>query len=267
MSIRREVLNVLYQSIEHQGTITLSKRGRTEAISNLEAALKNYEAARRKLLVHELALHYRVAIFGSARLEEGSEEFQFVSKLAKELVEAREIDIVTGGGPGIMKAANFGAVAGERARTNRRGVRNRSHGLTIQLPSKKGVNDFVHFQSNHPEFSTRLQAFLDITHAAYFAPGGVGTLLEMLMVVQTRQVNHLEINYPTIANPFWRPQVETWNDELYHQREARGRPPLISASDLEIIHFSDDISEIVQTIAQNHDLWKKNIKNHIKRVP
>ncbi len=107
-SLRKEVLTLLTAQAQKHEIIPISRSGRTEAFGELRVARDGYEDARKKALFYELAMFYRVAIFGSARLNEGSEEFKFVTNLTKALVEARDVDIVTGGGPGIMEAANYG---------------------------------------------------------------------------------------------------------------------------------------------------------------
>lgn len=74
-------------------------------------------------------------VFGSSRLDPTSTEFRFVSQLTKALVEARDIDIVTGGGPGIMEAAHYGgSLAIAEASSDGRSLSSRNHGVTIDLP-------------------------------------------------------------------------------------------------------------------------------------
>ncbi len=108
---------------------------------------------------------------------------------------------------------------------------------------------------------------MDQAYAAYSAKGGVGTLYEMMMLTQARQVGHLERTFPILADPFWKPTVEAWNDSMYHSRVARGLKPLISEADLSIITFSDNIDEIVNIISKDHDRWRRQVKRHVRMVP
>lgn len=270
MSLRPEVVTSLYEEIQAVGHITLSNDDWRQAHNEVEKARRLYEEARKRLLRHNLARYYRVVIFGSARLDDNSEEFKFISQLSKALVEEVRIgrvgvDIVTGGGPGIMKAAHFGVqLARDEAAAKGRRLATRSHGITIALPTQEPANGLINIQTSHPEFSTRLQEFLDKTRAAYNASGGIGTLLEMAMVLQLRQVGHLESDYPILAHPHWQPVVDTWNDELYHKRFASGRVPLINQTDLELIQFSADIPDIVGIIGKSHAFWHENVRSRVR---
>lgn len=263
MSARTEIVEQLYTG---KGTLALSRHEGIEASKKLEEARTNYEEARKEYLRYQLAMYYRVVFFGSARLPKGSEEFIFISELAKSLVEARDVDIVTGGGPGIMAAAHIGANLA-RKEVNRKGkkLRSQNHSLPIDLPTPEPPNSNVHFRfgRRHHEFSLRLQDFLDRTQAAYIAPGGIGTLLELVLCVQSRQVSHIENDYPIIAHPYWKPIADAWNDEMYHKRVAKGRIPLISEQDLTLILFTNKIPKVVEVISNSYDKWRTNIRDRV----
>lgn len=262
MSIRTEALNLL---LETEPIIPISRLEVRRARRIVDQRRDGYEQARKSSLSILLATHYRFVIFGSARIDQQDPDFQFVSSLCKELVEAFDIDIVTGGGPGIMTAAHKGsrlAIAEAGSKGVKRRARN--HGVGIELPFQEPSNGLAHINSLHPEFSTRLQEFIDKTHASYTAPGGIGTLLELIMILQSRQVGHLEKNYPILAHPHWKPLVETWNDVLYHNRERNNKIPLISASDLDLIKFSDNTAEIVESVGESYKWWKTNIRDKVR---
>lgn len=267
-STRIEVLENLHTLVKENGTIALSRQDRIKAFHELEVGRQQNEENRRKVLLHELARFYRVVIFGSARLGKNSQEFRFVTKLAQSLVEARDVDIVTGGGPGIMEAGNLGVRLALKNPVRSRRLRARSLGVTIStLPHEAGPNSHLHFETKHREFPTRLQTFLDKTDAAFFAPGGIGTLLEMAFVLQTKQVGHIEASYPLIAHPFWEPVVEAWNNQLYYLRLAQGNTPLISQEDLQLISFTDKIPDIVNIVSQSYDIWDQSIRKYVKILP
>src|ERR1044072_8625153 len=124
---------------------------------------------------------YRVAIFGSARAKPGTFVYDEVKRAAAAFA-GMGCDIVTGGGPGLMQAANEGAAsagAGE------------SMGIRIELPFEQDVNPFVSHAFEHGTFFTRLQHFVIASDAYVVVPGGIGTVLEMMMVWQLLQVRHI----------------------------------------------------------------------------
>ncbi len=265
MPVRAEALALLYANPD--SIIPLSKKDSVEAARNVEKARKAYDEARREFLKHHLGRFYGVAIFGSKELGPETEEYQFAVNLAKSLVETRDVDIVSGGGPGIMAAAHEGAqLAIQEASEQGRKLRAKTHGLRIDLPFEEPINGNINILTTHTDFSTRLQEFLDITQAAYNAPGGIGTLLEQMIVIQSIQVNHLR-DYIVIAHPFWEPVVDSWNNELYHGRVSQGRPPLIRQQDLNIVQFSNSIPDIVNTISAGYDIWRGTIRDRVRIIP
>lgn len=265
---RKEVLGQLIGEA-NSGLISLSNSEAQAANRQLRTATESYELARKRVLREELARHYRVAIFGSARLEEDSEEFKFVTNLTRALVEARDVDIVTGGGPGIMKAALLGAtLAFDQAAVQGVKLNSRNHGISLStLPEEQNQKNHIHLGKIHTEFSTRLQNFLDITRAAYIAEGGIGTLLELLILTQSKQVDHIENDYPILAHPFFEPVVSAWNNQLYNRRIELDKPPLISEKDLHIIAFTDKVPEIVDVICQSYDRWQDQIRSFVQIKP
>src|SRR5829696_1003916 len=121
--------------------------------------------------------NYRVTIFGSARIKPGTPAYDGVKKLGAELTRMG-CDILTGGGPGLMQAANEGAhsVAPEGLR--------RSIGINIELPFEQQVNPFVAQAYGHRTFFSRLHHFMIASDAFVVVPGGIGTLLEMSLAWQ-----------------------------------------------------------------------------------
>ena len=125
---------------------------------------------------------YRVSIFGSARIKQGTEEYNRVENLAFQLSKLG-VDIVTGGGPGLMEAANLGAKKGCN--------HTRSFGLAIELPFESDANSHLDVKYQHRRFSSRLDEFMRISHAVVVTPGGIGTLLELFYTWQLLQVKHI----------------------------------------------------------------------------
>jgi len=128
--------------------------------------------------------HYRVAIFGSARLKKEDQDYQDVYLLAHALAEDG-IDIVTGGGPGLMEAANRGHKIGRPE-----GSLAHSFGLNIELPHEQSFNPYLDVKKDFDAFSRRLDAFMLLSNVVVVAPGGVGTCLEFFYAWQLMQVKH-----------------------------------------------------------------------------
>jgi predicted Rossmann-fold nucleotide-binding protein len=126
---------------------------------------------------------YRVTIFGSARVQAGTFGYEETKRAAAALA-ALGCDIITGGGPGLMQAANEGAAtAPERAQ---------SVGIRVDLPFEQDVNAFVTEAFEHRTFFTRLHQFVLASDAFIVAPGGIGTVLETMLIWQLLQVRHLQ---------------------------------------------------------------------------
>ena len=147
---------------------------------------------------------YRVAIFGSARAEPGTFVDEEVKRVAAAFA-AMGCDIVTGGGPGLMQAANEGAASG--------GSRDQSIGIRVELPFEQEVNPFVQQAFEHGTFFTRLQHFVIASDAFVVVPGGIGTVLEMLMIWQLLQVRHVGDVPLILVGKMWRGLVE-WRRSL-----------------------------------------------------
>src|SRR5262249_54455485 len=113
---------------------------------------------------------YRVTIFGSARARPGTYAYDEVKRVAAALTELG-CDIITGGGPGLMQAANEGAAAVSAPE------RTRSVGIRVELPFEQDVNPFVEHAFEHKSFFTRLHHFVLTSDAYVVVPGGIGTVL------------------------------------------------------------------------------------------
>lgn len=246
---------------------TLSLENFVTAITRLRQARLIFEQLLQRKERFDLVAHFRIAIFGSARTAKGSPEFQFVSALAKKIVLARQIGVVTGGGPGIMQAANEGVEEGRAARAkNGEKTHADNVGILVNLPSEERGNGITHITTKHQNFSTRLQAFVSQIKAAYCAQGGIGTALEMLYLLQLKQVKHLEANFPILAHPMWEEFFAVLHKILYYDRVEKGGVPLISKKDLQLVEFTDDIDRIVETMAAHYDQWQKNIRSKVDIV-
>ena len=144
---------------------------------------------------------YRVTIFGSARTKPDHWVYAEVARMAKALADMG-CDIVTGGGPGLMQAAHEGA----RAANAPEGVQ--SMGIRVELPFEQEVNPFVEHSFLHRSFFSRLHHFVLISDAFIVAPGGIGTVLEAMMIWQLLQVRHVQDTPLIFAGPMWAEMVD-----------------------------------------------------------
>jgi uncharacterized protein (TIGR00730 family) len=180
--------------------------------------------------------HYRVAIFGSARIEEGDKDYNDVFQIARGLAESG-FDIVTGGGPGLMKAANAGSKSVDSA--------GYSIGLNIRLQREQESNAFLDIKQEFDRFSGRLDTFMALSDAVVVAPGGIGTLLELFYAWQLVQVEDI-CDTPIIL------YGEIWtNLLLWLELEVKARN-LFSEKDMHMIFHVIEPLQVVALIKKIH---------------
>jgi uncharacterized protein (TIGR00730 family) len=186
---------------------------------------------------------YRVTIFGSARAQPGSYVYDEVKRVAKALAEMG-CDIVTGGGPGLMQAANEGATAASAPE------RNRSVGIRVDLPFEQEVNPFVEQAFEHKTFFTRLHHFVLTSDAFVVAPGGIGTVLELMMIWQLLQVRHVQDTPLILVGKMWADLVDWARTHL-----VASQPPLANPQDMDIPRCVNTADEAVALIREHHARW------------
>lgn len=183
---------------------------------------------------------YRVTIFGSARAKPGTVAYDETKRAAKELA-LMGCDIITGGGPGLMQAANEGVKdAGE----------NKSLGIRVDLPFEQEVNPFVELAFEHRTFFTRLHHFVLASDAFIVAPGGIGTVLETMMIWQLLQVRHLNQTPLILVGELW-PGLVEWVREKMLSFET----PLIDAKDVDIPICVGNANEAIAIIRDHREQW------------
>jgi uncharacterized protein (TIGR00730 family) len=185
---------------------------------------------------------YRVTIFGSARVAPGSFGYEETKRAAAALAEMG-CDIVTGGGPGLMQAANEGAATSSGAH---------SIGIRVDLPFEQDVNAFVTQAFEHRTFFTRLHQFVLTSDAFLVAPGGIGTVLETLMIWQLLQVNHLQATPLILVGQMW-PGLVEWA----RQSMLTTDPPLAHAADMAIPRCVANADEAIALVRENQAEWAK----------
>lgn len=186
---------------------------------------------------------YRATIFGSARIEPGTFAYEEVKRLAAALAELG-CDIVTGGGPGLMQAANEGA--------NAAGMPEKIHsvGIRIDLPFEQDVNPFVNQAFQHKTFFTRLHHFVLTSDLFIVAPGGIGTVLETMMIWQLLQVKHVHATPLILVGKMWAELVEWAKKHLLSTQ-----PPLANAHDLDIPLCVNTADEAIALVREQHSQW------------
>lgn len=171
-----------------------------------------------------------VTVFGSARLREGDPEYELARRLGTR-VSQLGFTVMTGGGPGIMEAANRGA----------REAGGQSIGCNIQLPEEQMPNDYLDISVDFKYFFVRKMMMVKYSYAFVVMPGGFGTvdeLFEALTLIQTAKIS----DFPVVlmGRSFWSP-LQAQLDQMVEYR-------MIHAEDLELLCITDDIDEAVEHI-------------------
>ncbi|MGH3072311.1 MAG: TIGR00730 family Rossman fold protein [Gaiellaceae bacterium] len=177
-----------------------------------------------------------VSIFGSARVDEGSEPYVHARAIARLFAEAG-FAVVTGGGPGVMEAANRGCQEAGGL----------SVGFNIELPHEQGINPYCDVSMTFKHFYARKTMFVKAAEGFVIFPGGFGTLdeaFEALTLIQTGKV----LDFPVVlfGSAYWKDLLDWIGDELL----SHGT---ISAEDVQLLHVTDDVAEAVRLIVQGYE--------------
>lgn len=186
---------------------------------------------------------YQVSIFGSARIEQGNPYYDAVRDMARSLAQM-DCNIITGGGPGMMQAANEGAAMADS------GHLDRSVGINIDLPFEQDVNPYVQKAFEHKTFFTRLHHFVLASDAFIVVPGGIGTVLESMMVWQLMQVRHVTDTPLIFVGEMWKELVE-WGRTFMLDESCH----LASPEDFDIPVCADSADEVIEIIGGARDKW------------
>src|SRR5947199_2096731 len=172
-----------------------------------------------------------VSMFGSARIKASHKYYETTRSIARKLTDAG-FSVISGGGPGLMQAANEGAHAG----------RSPAIGLNIYLPHEKGGNPYQDVSINFRYFFARKMMFVRFASAYVVLPGGFGTideLTECLTLVQTGKSRKIPIIL--VGSDFWAGLVAWMREQLVGQG-------MIDATDLDLIRVIEDPEAIVEAI-------------------
>jgi len=182
------------------------------------------------------AIRPAVSIFGSARTKPDSPYYRLTENIARRLSDAG-FSVISGGGPGIMEAANKGAYFGKSP----------SVGLNIQLPHEQVANEYQDISQSFRHFFARKYMFVRFANAYVVMPGGFGTLdelLEALTLVQTGKSQRIPIIL--VHEPFWRGLVEWFKITLVDEK-------VISPDDVNLIQVIDKPEDVVEAIFKHYE--------------
>ena len=182
------------------------------------------------------AVRPSVSIFGSARTPPGHAYYNLAEEIARELSDAG-FGVISGGGPGIMEAANKGAYFGKSP----------SIGLNIQLPHEQRGNPYQNISQTFRHFFARKVSFVKFSSAYVVMPGGFGTLDELMeaaTLVQTRKSRKIPIIL--VHEPFWRGMLSWFKKTLV----AEG---MIDPDDMDLIQVIDEPKAVVQAIFNHYE--------------
>jgi uncharacterized protein (TIGR00730 family) len=170
-----------------------------------------------------------ITVFGSARTSRDHPEYELGRRIGERLAQAGYA-VITGGGPGVMEAANRGCVEAG-------GV---SIGLGIELPFEQGLNSWVDIGIDFRYFFVRKTMFVKYAQGFVFMPGGFGTLdelFEALVLVQTQKVTRFPV--VLIGSAYWQGLLDWVRSTMVDAGK-------ISPEDLDLISVTDDVDEVVQ---------------------
>lgn len=191
---------------------------------------------------------YRTCIFGSARIKADTKQYAEVFEVARFLAW-EGIDVLTGGGPGLMEAANKGARLGREEKK----TRSLSYGLSIQLEFEPEPNRHLDIKRHHHKFSSRLDDFMRLSHSVICTPGGIGTILELFFVWQLIQVKHVP------PRPIVLLDKEYWSGLLDWMRAEICARGLMSEKDFSFIHLVDTPEEAFEIISAHHKEFRSRV--------
>lgn len=176
-------------------------------------------------------INHAISIFGSARVKPGEPYYEKTVVLARRLAQ-EGFSVITGGGPGIMEAANKGAAEGG----------GKSVGMNIRLPFEQKPNPYANVHIDYKYFFIRKVMFVKYAMAYIILPGGFGTLdelFEALTLIQTKRIK----SFPVILMG-----SEYWKGLIDWMKETMMRDLMIEKDDLDYFQVIDDPEEVVRHI-------------------
>lgn len=175
-----------------------------------------------------------VSIFGSSMLPRTSKYYAMARDMSRRIVEELHLTVVSGGGPGIMEAANHGA----------RDAQGDSIGMTIELPREQVKNGYTTHSADFYYFFSRKVALTFTARAYIYFPGGFGTLDELFEILTLKETGKIPaIPVILMGKDYWRPLNDFIEKVVYKETRA------ISKADMELYVMTDDPKEVLRLIA------------------
>ena len=177
-----------------------------------------------------------VSVFGSARVPADHPCYRLTEEIARQLSDAG-FSVISGGGPGVMEAANKGAFFG----------RSLSVGLNIQLPHEQISNQYQDVSQTFRHFFARKVMFVKFASAYVVVPGGFGTmdeLMEAMTLVQTQKIRRIPIIL--VQESYWRGLIDWMKDRMVSER-------MIDAADMDLIKVIDEPKQVVEAIFNHYE--------------
>jgi uncharacterized protein (TIGR00730 family) len=193
--------------------------------------------------------HFKVTIFGSSRVKTNDTTYKKVENLAFMLGE-KGIDVVTGGGAGLMQAANEGHRRGNKSGKKR----SHSIGIGVKLLWEQRFNNAVQYKKEFNRFSMRLDEFMLLSNAVVVAPGGLGTLLELFYTWQLVQVHHI-CNIPIIL------MGEEWEGLLKWIKQNPLKINYLDEEDYKLVFYVKTPEQAMKLIEDNYKYFKTGGNN------
>ncbi len=182
------------------------------------------------------AIKPAVTIFGSARVKQGSPYYDLTERTAR-LLSDSGFSVISGGGPGIMEAANKGAFEGKSP----------SVGLNIQLPHEQANNPYQDISQTFRHFFARKYMFVRFASAYVVMPGGFGTLdelMEALTLIQTGKARKIPLIL--VCSEFWGGMIDWFRERLVEER-------MIDPEDMKLLQLIDEPEKVVEAIFKHYE--------------
>ena len=182
------------------------------------------------------AIKPAVTIFGSARVKEGTPYYDLTERIAR-LLSDSGFSVISGGGPGIMEAANKGAFHGKSP----------SVGLNIQLPHEQQSNPYQDISQTFRHFFARKYMFVRFASAYVVMPGGFGTLdelMEALTLIQTGKARKIPLIL--VGTDFWKGMIDWFKEKLVTEK-------MVEPEDIQLIQLIDEPKQVVEAIFKHYE--------------
>ena len=182
------------------------------------------------------AIKPAVTIFGSARTPPGSRYYELTERTAR-LLSDSGFSVISGGGPGIMEAANKGAFHGKSP----------SVGLNIQLPHEQAANPYQDISQTFRHFFARKYMFVRFASAYVVMPGGFGTLdelMEALTLIQTGKARKIPLIL--VCSDFWKGMIDWFKEKLVEEG-------MVNVEDIDLIQVIDQPEQVVEAIFKHYE--------------